>query len=97
MNSGSAATTNPQDLIFAAGASSANVTGLGAGFTTRRTDFGNLTADRVVTSAGSYNATATQNSSAWVMHMAAFKAAGGAPATRRRRRSRSPRPTTAPA
>ena len=80
MNSGSATTTNANDLIFAAGASTHTVTAAGAGFTTRRSDFGNLTEDRVVTSAGAYNATATQNSPAWVMHMVAFRAAGGAPA-----------------
>ena len=32
--------------------------------------------DRIVTTTGSYAATATQNSNAWVMQMATFKAAG---------------------
>jgi glucose/arabinose dehydrogenase len=77
MNSGSATTTNPQDLIFGAGASSHTVTAAGSGFTSRLTNYGNITEDKAVTSAGSYNATATQNASAWVMHMVAFKAESG--------------------
>jgi glucose/arabinose dehydrogenase/PKD repeat protein len=77
MNSGSATTTNPTDLIFGAGGSSYAVTGAGPGFTTRLTDFANRTEDKVVTSTGSYNATATQSGSAWVMHMVAFKGASG--------------------
>ncbi len=77
MSSGSATTTNATDLIFGAGASSHTVTAAGSGFTTRLTDFGNRTEDKVVTAAGPQSATATQNSSAWVMHMVAFKAAAG--------------------
>ena len=77
MSSGSATTTNASDLILGAGASSNNVTGAGSGFTTRSSAFGNLTEDRNVTSTGSYAATATQNSNAWVMQMVAFKADPG--------------------
>ena len=77
MNSGSANVSGSNDLIFGAGASSHTVNKAGSGFTTRRTDYGNRTEDKVVTSAGSYNATATQNASAWVMHMVAFRAATG--------------------
>ncbi|HSD22658.1 MAG TPA: Ig-like domain-containing protein, partial [Anaeromyxobacter sp.] len=77
MSSGSATTTNASDLIIGAGASSNNVTGAGSGFTTRSSAFGNLTEDRNVTSTGSYAATATQNSNAWVMQMVAFKADPG--------------------
>ena len=75
MNSGSATTTNPTDLIFGAGASAKGVTAAGSGFTTRRTDFRNRTEDKTVTTAGAYTATATQNGSAWVMHMVALRAA----------------------
>ena len=53
------------------------MTAAGVGFTSRLTDFGNRTEDRNVASAGSYNATATQNGNRWVMHMAAFKTAAG--------------------
>ena len=77
MNSGSVTTTNANDLIFGAGSSSNTVTQAGAGFTTRSTAYANRTQDRNVTATGSYNATATQNSFAWVMHMAAFKADPG--------------------
>ena len=77
MDSGSAAVTGSNDLIFGAGASSYSVNQAGTGFTTRRIDFDNRTEDKVVTGTGSYNATARQSGSAWVMHMVAFKAAGG--------------------
>jgi glucose/arabinose dehydrogenase/chitodextrinase len=81
MNSGSATTSNGNDLIFGAGASSSTVTAVGTGFTSRLTDFGNRTEDKTVTSAGSYNATATQNGDRWVMHMVAFKTATGGDTT----------------
>jgi glucose/arabinose dehydrogenase len=74
MNSGTATTSNANDLIFGAGASTGNVTAAGTGFTSRRSNFGNRTEDKRVTTAGAYNATATQNGAAWVMHMVAFKA-----------------------
>jgi len=80
MNSGSTTTTNVNDLILGAGASTNSVTAAGIGFATRQTDFGNLTEDRTVSAVGSYNATATQDGSAWVMHMVAFKAADAGPA-----------------
>ena len=58
MDSGSANVNGSNDLIFGAGASSYSVNQAGTGFTTRRTDYDNRTEDKVVTSAGSYNATA---------------------------------------
>ena len=75
MDSGSATTTTPGDLIFGAGSSTNAVTAIGAGFRTRSTKSGNRTEDRVVSSAGAYSATATQDGSAWVMHAVAFKSA----------------------
>ncbi len=77
MNSGSVTTTNANDLLFAGGASSNTVTKAGTGFTTRSTGFGNRTEDRLVTSVGSYAATATQNGSAWVMQLVALRADSG--------------------
>jgi len=74
MSSGTATTTNASDLIFGAGASASSVTAAGSGFTSRRSNFGNRTEDKRVTTAGPNSATATQNGAAWVMHMAAFKA-----------------------
>jgi glucose/arabinose dehydrogenase/PKD repeat protein len=78
MNSGNV-TTSGSDLLFAAGASSHTVTGTGAGYKERSIAYGNRTEDRNAATAGSYNATMTQNSSAWVIHLIAFKANGGAP------------------
>ena len=76
MSSGSISTTNPTDLLFAAGASSSTVTAGGSGYTTRSTMFGNRTMDRNVTVSGSYSAAMTQDSNAWVEHLVAFKAEG---------------------
>jgi hypothetical protein len=75
MSSGAATTTHANDLLFGGGASSTAVTAGGAGYTVRSTANGNLTEDRNVTATGSYTATATQGSNAWVMEMVAFKAA----------------------
>ena len=77
MNSGSATTTNANDLIFGAGASASTVNQAGTGFTSRSSSFGNRTEDKNVTSVGAYSATARQNGNAWVMHMVAFKADPG--------------------
>jgi glucose/arabinose dehydrogenase/PKD repeat protein len=77
MNSGSLTTTNAEDLLFAAAASSASITAGASGYTTRSSAFGNRTQDRRVTATGSYNATGTQNGAAWVMQLVAFKADPG--------------------
>ena len=73
MNSGSATTTNANDVIFGAGSSTNNVTAAGTGFTSRLSANRGRTEDKAVTTAGPNSATATQNGSQWVMHMAAFK------------------------
>ena len=78
MSSGAATTTQANDLLFGAGASDSTITQAGTGFTKRLTGFGNLTEDRVVTTAGSYAATAHQDGSAWVMQLVAFRIATGA-------------------
>ena len=77
MNSGSVTTTNAADLLFAGAASTSAVTAAGTGYTTRSTAFGNRTQDRKVTTAGSYNTTGTQNGTAWVMQLVAFRADSG--------------------
>ena len=74
MNSGSATTTNANDVIFGAGSSNTNVTAAGTGFTTRLNANRSRTEDKTVTTAGPNSATATQNGAQWVMHMVAFKA-----------------------
>ena len=73
MSSGSATTSNANDLIFGAGSSSSSVTAAGTGFTSRLSANGTRTEDRNVTSTGPQSATATQNGNRWVMHMVAFK------------------------
>jgi glucose/arabinose dehydrogenase/chitodextrinase len=73
MNSGSATTTNANDVIFGAGSSTNNVTAAGTGFTSRLSANRSRTEDKTVTTAGPNSATATQNGPRWVMHMAAFK------------------------
>ena len=88
MSTGSVATTNPSDLFFAVSASNNKVTKGGSGYTTRSTAYGNRTEDRNVTTAGSYSATATQNGSAWVMQLVAFRAG-----QRHRRQYPAERPT----
>jgi glucose/arabinose dehydrogenase len=77
MSSGSVTTTNANDLLFGAGASKSSVTKGGTGYTVRSSASGNLTEDRNVISTGSYAATATQNSNAWVMQLVAFRADPG--------------------
>src|SRR4029077_8689224 len=78
-NSGAATTTSANALIVGANLVLSQSTGPGTGFTSRvitSTD-GDLLEDRIVTSTGSYSATAPISPSAeWIMQMAAFKAAG---------------------
>jgi glucose/arabinose dehydrogenase/chitodextrinase len=81
VNSGSATTTNANDLIFGAGASAGAISQVGAGFTSRSSFSGNRTEDKNVTAAGSYNATATTNGGQWVMQMVAFRADAGVDTT----------------
>jgi hypothetical protein len=81
MSSGPATTTNANDLIFGAGASSDSVSQVGTDFTSRSSEFGNRTEDKNVAVAGSHEATATQNvaGNTWVMHVVAFKVDPSAP------------------
>jgi hypothetical protein len=81
-NSGSATTTIANELIFGAATVSTVVTGAGAGFTTRiiTSQDGDNAEDEVVTTKGTYSATAPLSpSGAWVMQMVTF-AASSAPA-----------------
>ena len=79
-NSGSVTTTSANDLLVGANLVLSNTTGAGAGFTSRvitKPD-GDILEDRIVTSVGSYQATAPlSKSAAWVMQIAAFRAATG--------------------
>jgi IPT/TIG domain len=74
-NSGSATTTSTNELIVGAGNPSSGFTSPGSGFIGRVINpFGGISEDRIVTSAGSYGATATLSTGTWVMQMAAFRA-----------------------
>ncbi len=72
--SGSATTAKANELIFGAGTSANKFTAAGVGFTQRPTNplFGNLVEDQVVSSTGSYKATATNSPGNWVMQMVCF-------------------------
>jgi hypothetical protein len=73
-NSGSVTTTASNELIFGAGTTETIFTAPGSGFVSRMVNiFGNIAEDRNVTASGSYNATATTNSSRWIMQVVTFK------------------------
>jgi hypothetical protein len=78
-NSGSVTTSSANDLLVGANLVQSTSTAAGAGYTSRGiTQDGDILEDRVVTVAGSYNATAALDKvQAWIMQMAAFRAAGG--------------------
>jgi hypothetical protein len=72
MSSGPASTHASHELVFGFGASA--MTSAGSGFTARSTFDTNITEDEVVTSSGSYQATATAgNLTGWIMTMATFR------------------------
>ncbi len=76
-NSGSATTTSANQLIVGAGNPSTSFKTSGSGFSTRIINlYGGISEDEIVTSAGSYNATATLGSGTWVMQMATFRGSG---------------------
>jgi len=73
--SDSATTTSANELIFGAGNTAHHFTAAGSGFTSRVINiYGNIAEDEVVSSSGSYAATATNYAGLWVMQMATFKA-----------------------
>jgi hypothetical protein len=73
-STGTVATTNAHDLLFAANVATRSTTGIEAGYTQRQLDNGHVAIDQVVTATGSYSASATLSQSAsWVMTLVAFK------------------------
>ena len=75
-SSGSATTTGANELIFGANTVATTTAAAGSGFTSRviTSPDGNIAEDMVVTTAGSYSATASLTSPGpWVMQMVAFK------------------------
>ena len=81
-SAGPITTTNANDLLFAANYVSMLTTGAGAGFTARviTNPDADLAEDQIVTTAGTYTATASIVSGGWVMQLVALKAAGSQPA-----------------
>ena len=78
-NSGSVTTTNANDVLVGANLVQSTTKAAGTGYTDRviTTPDGDILEDRVVTTTGSYSATASlSSSSAWIMQMVAFRAAG---------------------
>jgi hypothetical protein len=77
-NSGLAATTSLNELIFGAGTTFEVFRAAGSGFTDRViTNFGDIAEDATVLSMGSYSATAPLGKSTpWVMQMATFRGQG---------------------
>jgi sulfur relay (sulfurtransferase) complex TusBCD TusD component (DsrE family) len=76
-SSGTVSTTATNQLLFGAGMVAHVFTGAGPGFTSRviTTPDGDMVEDMVVSAPGSYAATATVVSGAWLMQVAAFNAA----------------------
>ena len=69
-----APTSHANNLVFGANLVSTHSTGPGAGFTSRViTPDGNIAQDRIVSSVGSYGASAPMTSGSWIMQMVAFK------------------------
>lgn len=75
-SSGAATTTNATDLIFGANLVQTLTSGPGSSFTSRllTQPDGDIAEDRMVTSTGSYSATAPLSSGQWIMQMVAFRA-----------------------
>ena len=79
-SSGSATTTNATDLIFGANLVLSSTTGPGSGFTSRVITMpdGDIAEDEMVTTLGTYSATAPLASAEWIMQMVAFRTPSGA-------------------
>jgi hypothetical protein len=78
-NSGSATTTNSNDLLLGANLVQQTTNGAGAGYTVRviTSPDSDILEDSIVSSTGSYSATASLSGGAWIMQMAAFRGGGG--------------------
>src|SRR5579862_3183685 len=80
MDSGALAVAQPNELLFAGGASNSRaITRLSRGFRARARRYGNVTATRLVAAAGAYNITAAQHGTAWIFQLVAFKPTGSTP------------------
>lgn len=81
-DSGSVTTTSANEVLIGADVIAHSFASVGPGYTLEvRTAHDDVAEDQIVSAAGAYHATVTQSSSGWwVMQIAAFRAAGGAPA-----------------
>ena len=85
LSSGTATTSNANDLLLGANYIGGAFGAVGSGYTQRLVSApdGDLVEDQVVSATGSYSATSTQNpASWWVMQMAAFAPPAGPRAPR---------------
>ena len=78
-SSGSVTTTNATDLLFGANLVQTETAGPGSGFITRllTSPDNDIAEDEMVTSIGSYSATAPLSSGQWIMQMVAFRTPSG--------------------
>jgi chitodextrinase len=76
MDSGFLTTATSNDLLFMGGESNLRVTRRPPGFRVRSRRYGNMIADKVATTGGSYNAMAIQKGTDWTTQLVAFKPAG---------------------
>ncbi len=78
-SSGPATTTATNELLLGADTIATTTTGVGGGFTSRiiTSPDSNFVEDKIVSTTGSYSATASLSSGSWVMQMAAFRIAAG--------------------
>ena len=80
MDSGVVTTGSANELLFVGGESNGKtIKRVTHGYRVRTRKYGNVAAERVAAAAGPYDVAATQVGTAWVMQMAAFKAAGSTP------------------
>jgi chitodextrinase len=80
MDSGFLGVTTANALLFAGAESDGqSITHRARGYRVRARKYGNMTADKNAPTPGSYNVTAMQKGTAWIMQLAVFNAAGSTP------------------
>ena len=80
MASGPLSTSGANELLFVAGESNGTtVRRVTRGYKVRARKYGNVTADMLAPTAGSYAVGATQKGTSWIMQLVAFKPSGSVP------------------
>ena len=80
MDSGFLSVGSANTLLFAGGASNGRaIRRADRSYRFRSRRYGNMTAEKVAATPGSYNVTATQKGTAWILQLVAFKTAGSTP------------------